>query len=41
MDGQIISVDQFKALTKLPSRDVLNGQLVGMLARRSPAWCAR
>jgi large subunit ribosomal protein L10 len=32
MEGQIISVDQFQALTKLPSRDVLNGQLVGMLA---------
>lgn len=32
MEGQIISTDQFAALTKLPSRDVLNGQLVGMLA---------
>lgn len=32
MEGQIISTDQFTALTKLPSRDVLNGQLVGMLA---------
>jgi large subunit ribosomal protein L10 len=32
MEGQIISVEQFQALTKLPSRDVLNGQLVGMLA---------
>ncbi|MBJ7355048.1 MAG: 50S ribosomal protein L10 [Thermoleophilaceae bacterium] len=32
MEGQIISTDQFQALTKLPSRDVLNGQLVGMLA---------
>jgi large subunit ribosomal protein L10 len=32
MEGQIISVDQFQALSKLPSRDVLNGQLVGMLA---------
>lgn len=32
MDGQVISAEQFTALTKLPSRDVLNGQLVGMLA---------
>jgi large subunit ribosomal protein L10 len=32
MEGQIVSVDQFNALTKLPSRDVLNGQLVGMIA---------
>ncbi|MFT4049652.1 MAG: 50S ribosomal protein L10 [Solirubrobacterales bacterium] len=32
MEGQVISTDQFQALTKLPSRDVLNGQLVGMLA---------
>jgi large subunit ribosomal protein L10 len=32
MEGQIISIEQFQALTKLPSRDVLNGQLVGMLA---------
>ncbi|MGB0872912.1 MAG: 50S ribosomal protein L10 [Solirubrobacterales bacterium] len=32
MEGQIISVEQFTALTKLPSRDVLNGQLVGMIA---------
>lgn len=32
MEGQIVSVEQFQALTKLPSRDVLNGQLVGMIA---------
>ena len=32
MEGQIISIEQFQALTKLPSRDVLNGQLVGMIA---------
>ena len=32
MEGQVISTEQFQALTKLPSRDVLNGQLVGMLA---------
>ncbi|MBK5230921.1 MAG: 50S ribosomal protein L10 [Thermoleophilia bacterium] len=32
MDGQVITTEQFTALTKLPSRDVLNGQLVGMLA---------
>ncbi len=32
MDGQIVTIDQFTALTKLPSRDVLNGQLVGMIA---------
>lgn len=32
MDGQVISVEQFTALTKLPSRDVLNARLVGMIA---------
>lgn len=32
MEGQVISTEQFQALTKLPSRAVLNGQLVGMLA---------
>lgn len=32
MDGQIITTEQFTALTKLPSRDVLHGQLVGMIA---------
>lgn len=32
MEGQVISTEQFQALTKLPSRDVLNGRLVGMLA---------
>jgi large subunit ribosomal protein L10 len=32
MEGQIVSVDQFDALTKLPSRDVLLGRLVGMVA---------
>ncbi len=32
MEGQIVSVDQFNALTKLPSRDVLYGRLVGMVA---------
>lgn len=32
MDGQVVTIDQFKALTKLPSRDVLNGQLVGIIA---------
>lgn len=32
MEGQVITAEQFTALTKLPSRDVLNGQLVGMLA---------
>jgi large subunit ribosomal protein L10 len=32
MEGQVVSVDQFQALSKLPSRDVLNGQLVGLIA---------
>ncbi|MFY9469606.1 MAG: 50S ribosomal protein L10 [Solirubrobacterales bacterium] len=32
MDGQVVSVDQFTTLTKLPARDVLYGQLVGMVA---------
>jgi large subunit ribosomal protein L10 len=32
MEGQIVSVEQFQALTKLPSRDVLLGRLVGMVA---------
>lgn len=32
MEGQVITAEQFLVLTKLPSRDVLNGQLVGMLA---------
>lgn len=32
MDGQVVTTEQFQALTKLPSRDVLNGRLVGMIA---------
>ena len=32
MDGAAISVDELKAIAKLPSRQVLYGQLVGMVA---------
>jgi large subunit ribosomal protein L10 len=32
MDGQPVSADEIKAIAKLPSRDVLYGQLVGMVA---------
>src|SRR4051794_4666560 len=32
MDGAPIGVDEIKAIAKLPSRDVLYGQLVGMIA---------
>lgn len=32
MEGQIVSVEQFKALTKLPSREVMIGRLVGLIA---------
>jgi len=32
MDGAPLGVDEIKAIAKLPSRDVLYGQLVGMIA---------
>lgn len=32
MEGQIVTTEQFAELTKLPSRDVLHGRLVGMIA---------
>lgn len=32
MDGASLDVDQIKAIAKLPSRDVLYGQLVGLIA---------
>ena len=32
MDGETLEVDEIKAIAKLPSRDVLYGQLVGIVA---------
>jgi large subunit ribosomal protein L10 len=32
MDGAALTIDEIKAIAKLPSRDVLYGQLVGMIA---------
>jgi large subunit ribosomal protein L10 len=32
MDGAALTIDEIKAIAKLPSRDVLYGQLVGMVA---------
>jgi len=32
MDGAVLSVDQIEAISKLPAREVLHGQLVGVLA---------
>src|SRR3954465_15772657 len=32
MNGDALSVDQLEALSKLPARDILHGQLVGMIA---------
>ena len=32
MNGDALTVDQIEALSKLPARDVLHGQLVGMIA---------
>lgn len=32
MDGAVVSVDEIMAISKLPARDVLYGQLVGMIA---------
>jgi large subunit ribosomal protein L10 len=32
MDGAVISIDELEALSKLPARDALHGQLVGMMA---------
>jgi large subunit ribosomal protein L10 len=32
MDGAVIDVDQIRSLSRLPSRDVLYGQLVGIVA---------
>lgn len=32
MDGKVVSADDIKAISKLPSRDVLYAQLVGMVA---------
>jgi large subunit ribosomal protein L10 len=32
MDGVVLSIDEIEAISKLPARDVLNGQLVGIMA---------
>jgi large subunit ribosomal protein L10 len=32
MNGDVLTVEQLEALSKLPARDVLHGQLVGMIA---------
>ncbi len=32
MDGAVLSIEQIEAISKLPARDVLHGQLVGVLA---------
>ena len=32
MDGAAVSIDEIEAISKLPARDVLNGQLVGIMA---------
>jgi large subunit ribosomal protein L10 len=32
MNGEVLSVEQMEALSRLPARDVLHGQLVGMIA---------
>ncbi len=32
MDGEVLSIDEIEAISKLPARDVLHGQLVGVLA---------
>ena len=32
MDGQTVTVEELEAISKLPARDALNGQLVGIMA---------
>ena len=32
MDGAVVSIDQIEAISRLPAREVLHGQLVGVLA---------
>jgi large subunit ribosomal protein L10 len=32
MNGDVLTIEQIEALSKLPARDVLHGQLVGMIA---------
>ncbi len=32
MDGEVVSIEEIEAIAKLPARDVLNGQLVGIMA---------
>jgi large subunit ribosomal protein L10 len=32
MNGDALSIEQLEALSKLPARDILHGQLVGMIA---------
>lgn len=32
MDGSAVSIEEIEAISKLPTRDVLNGQLVGIMA---------
>ena len=32
MDGEVVSIEEIEAISKLPARDVLNGQLVGIMA---------
>ena len=42
MDGATIDVEQIRSLSRLPSREVLYGQLVGVVASRgSPEMVAR
>ena len=32
MDGEVVSIEEIEAISKLPARDVLHGQLVGTMA---------
>ena len=38
MDGKVLSLDEIKALAELPSKEVLQAQVLGTMLAPSPAW---
>ena len=40
MNGAPLTADQIESISRLPARDVLNGQFVGVLASPLTTWCA-
>ena len=40
MGGEALTVEQIEAIARLPARDVLHAQLVGMVASPLTGWSA-